>query len=97
MAGNRTDRPQPGHSPPARRQLEPAPGREEQDPGPEEPAPGPEEQDPGPEEQDPGPEEQDPGPEEQRGEHCGPLAIARRRKGDGRALILYTREERRRT
>jgi hypothetical protein len=26
----------------------------------------------------------------QPGERCGPLAIARHRKGDGRALILYT-------
>ena len=40
---------------------------------------------------------QDPGPEAQQpDERCGPVAIARQRKGDGRALILYTRDERRR-
>jgi hypothetical protein len=34
-------------------------------------------------------QEADPGPEQQRGERCGPLAITRQRKDDGRALILY--------
>jgi hypothetical protein len=33
------------------------------------------------------------GEEERPGERCGPLAIARLAKDDGRALILYTRTE----
>ena len=39
------------------------------------------------------PQEREPQPQHK--ERCGPLVIARQRKGDGRALILYTRDDRR--